>query len=255
MAPEITNATRGTLSHKVYQSPVVRLVVGTEKTPFDVHRDLLCHYSSYFRGALTGDFKEAKELRIVLDEEIPQVIELFVRFCYTQTLYDPQEIKRRSEEWDERTDVSLPQSMLVNLWTFGDRRGVPALQNMSIDAFHRHMCQSRSLDRRVISPIYADTTRGAKLRDLIVERFATVGREVQTEDEFAVVTDFLIEVIKRYHELRPIGAFDRREWWKNLDLCRFHIHQGVTDCKGRDVVSSETSSSTYWESNVTDKPR
>lgn len=53
-----------------------------------MHKDLLCHYSSFFRAALTGGFHEAMTHEITLDEEDPKIFDIFVNSLYTGRLYE-----------------------------------------------------------------------------------------------------------------------------------------------------------------------
>ncbi|KAI5212219.1 hypothetical protein E4T42_01327 [Aureobasidium subglaciale] len=52
-------------SRKHYKNTVT-IVVGPEKEPYTLHKELLCFYSDFFRAAFQGSFKEATEGRIEL---------------------------------------------------------------------------------------------------------------------------------------------------------------------------------------------
>lgn len=54
------------------------MTVGGANEVFQVPKALLCHYSSYFRGALEGGSEEAKKLEVVLDLEDPKIFEALV---------------------------------------------------------------------------------------------------------------------------------------------------------------------------------
>jgi len=70
----------------VFEIHLTTIVVGNSSVTLHVHGDLLCHYSSYFRGALNGPFKESQTREITLDDESPDVFRMFVRFPYTREL-------------------------------------------------------------------------------------------------------------------------------------------------------------------------
>ncbi|THX02282.1 hypothetical protein D6D13_08370 [Aureobasidium pullulans] len=104
---------------------IVVVEVGLEKQAFSIHKDLLCFYSDYFRGAFDSGFKEAVEGKLSLPTEDPAIFDIFNGFIYTRQLRDA-------------TGVQGPDLLfgtLVALWIFGDKYIVPALQNKAIDAF------------------------------------------------------------------------------------------------------------------------
>jgi len=48
---------------------MVKVFVGPERKLFNLHEDLLCNRSEYFRSAFKGSFKEGSEKEIDLEEE------------------------------------------------------------------------------------------------------------------------------------------------------------------------------------------
>lgn len=123
-------------------SPTVKIMVGKPATEFGIQQDILVHYSSYFRAALTGDFQEAHTREILLETESATVFKAFVNFVYHQELCKPKEIKAGSMTGDDATDVALSKQELIDIWVFGDRRGIPALQNKTINVLHRQTHQT-----------------------------------------------------------------------------------------------------------------
>lgn len=109
---------------------------------FGVHRDLVCHYSSCFRAALTDDFQEAHAQEVTLETESTDTFKRFVTFVYTQELCKSKAKILESSNCEERTDVGLNQRTIIDIWVFGDRRGVPAMQNKAIHLLHRHNLQA-----------------------------------------------------------------------------------------------------------------
>ena len=63
---------------------MVRIHVGKPSIEFCAHRDLLCHYSSYFRAGLTSNFLEGRVQTFFLDTESPEIFKCFLSFLYTQ---------------------------------------------------------------------------------------------------------------------------------------------------------------------------
>ncbi len=57
-----------------FQYPIIHLVVGEDKVDFGIHKGLLLHYSSYFRGAFNGDFEEARTGVFVFEDEDDRLV-------------------------------------------------------------------------------------------------------------------------------------------------------------------------------------
>lgn len=59
--------------------------MGPDHVRFVVPESLLVHYSKFFRAALTGNFSEAKDKTVKLEEDDPKMFELFVHWLYYQS--------------------------------------------------------------------------------------------------------------------------------------------------------------------------
>ena len=92
--------------------------VGDEQKSFILHKDILRFYSSYFRAALDSDFVEGSTNKIEFLEEDVDTFERFVFWLYSRT-FD------RDDTWDFNAKIEL--------WTFGDLRDIPLLQNLVIN--------------------------------------------------------------------------------------------------------------------------
>ncbi|KAF2170555.1 hypothetical protein M409DRAFT_19374 [Zasmidium cellare ATCC 36951] len=63
---------------------VTSIFVGTEPRYFTVHKNLLCHYSNYFRAAYDSGMKEAHEHRFVLTDDVdPAAVSTLITWMYT----------------------------------------------------------------------------------------------------------------------------------------------------------------------------
>ena len=96
--------------------------MGSEKKVFKTHKRLLCSFSTYFRAALDGNFKEASEQKIELLEDDPSVIERFQLWLYQGSILNIDELPA-NQKW----------GMIVKLYCFGQTRGIPLLENHIID--------------------------------------------------------------------------------------------------------------------------
>lgn len=271
---------------------MVELVVGKKGVKIAAHKALLCHYSSFFRGALQGDFKEAEENRVILDEEEyvtpshpcsrlltcvdrPEIVKIFVSFLYSGKLYEDKERvpdskssphscpKTRAsmsrgtaaDQWPsvdrswigpslwQRTVVNLGLLTLSMLWSFGDRRGVPYLQNKAIDAIHQCLQETKSISAELVAHVWPMTLPGARLRNLILEWYR--GRTAAPSDSNKGTAlqesnaEFLKDLCFRLYQARDATrAGCKTPSWPSLNLCDFHVHDS-TDCKGNVLTRKE----------------
>jgi hypothetical protein len=67
------------------QGEIVTVYIGPEKKPYNVHEDLICYHSEYFRTAYNGQRREAEEGVVLADIE-SEVFNLFLHWMYTQNI-------------------------------------------------------------------------------------------------------------------------------------------------------------------------
>ena len=117
-------------SHLVEQSVVEVKISGTHQS-FFVEKDLLCNKSSYFKTALASGFMEANTGKFLLNERL-DLFKIFYHWLKQGNLNFMD-----SADWAESVGDVL--FAFVEIYSFADRRGVPALADLIL-------CK---LDRRV----------------------------------------------------------------------------------------------------------
>ena len=75
---------------------IVFVHVGPEKKVFGVHKGLICHYS-YFNAAFGGNFKEAEDGVVILDDEEPETFSHFYSWLYTGRVMDANDHREEAE--------------------------------------------------------------------------------------------------------------------------------------------------------------
>ena len=65
---------------------IVRIYVGPEEKVFDLHKELLCSKSKFFRAAFEGSFREAGEEAMKLPEQNVETFQYFVHWLYSGKL-------------------------------------------------------------------------------------------------------------------------------------------------------------------------
>lgn len=231
---------------------MITINVGKPAQKFNIHRDLLCHYSSYFKGALCNHgFIEGQTGIIELDDEKPQTFQIFNDFLYTGELCDKKEVKTNSDDYEDRTSICLKQTRIIEVWIFGDKRGIPVLQNKAIDLLHRHILESWHFDSSRCKHLYINTVEGSKLRQFVVEVMARIYGKLERASE-RYPNELLGDLCDRFREIREnasqhlSAARDKKSFWANLDLCEYHVHEGQ-DCKGEDLPKAATNSTVESE--------
>ena len=143
---------------------LVIVLVGLDEYRFDVHKDILCQASAFFKAALRGNFIESHGTVRVPEQEVT-TFKCFIRWVYTRRLggfyytdtMSPSrsqmdlDVKDRVKElqlepddlpWDDpfrkRRDLAnyhdLPLLLLVKLYILADVLQVPGLQDHVITA-------------------------------------------------------------------------------------------------------------------------
>ena len=206
-------------------------MVGAEQAILKVSTKLLVQKSPFFKGALTGNFKEADERKIVLEGFSTDVFCLYLRWLYDEDTWNANGIAkedhaRRAYIWANSLELSI----------IADRTMTPKLQNKLIDMMVV-----------VSSNVYIPIPALQRVWDHVVHvsRLQTFIMDYYLADEFPrkYVADtcdsqgfsksFLSELLKRVAEVE-IKQLNRKDLWKRElpGRCeKYHIHEeGEATC-------------------------
>ncbi|PVH71818.1 hypothetical protein DL98DRAFT_89832 [Cadophora sp. DSE1049] len=125
----------------------------THHQSFPIHKNHICHYSSFFDAAFNGNFAEARSQEVDLYEVKPETFGIFVNWIYTQDVVSE--------------DGEVPNVHgLIHLWLLADRILVPSLQNQAIDLIERTRQQKGNdrLPSELFPIIYDNTNAESALR-------------------------------------------------------------------------------------------
>jgi hypothetical protein len=127
------------------QDPIFATVlVGPKHARFVVHEELLVHHSESFRAALIGNFKEAKDKVVKLEEEDVDIFEIYVHWMYHGRFPASSEgdalglvalFANRGDE-DVQTREQGSNIALVQLYIFADKYIAKSFQRTVLDAFY-----------------------------------------------------------------------------------------------------------------------
>jgi len=148
---------------------------------FTIHKDFLCHYSSFFNAAFNGSFNES--MTKIMDFETPSCdsFGLFVDWIYSQKLGDGEGELPCAKE-------------LVNLWVLADSILVPALQNKAMEAINEHATKHADLPSGFFVHLYQTTTEESKLRALFIDMFVAFPNSITNPHELPY--EMLVDIVK-----------------------------------------------------------
>lgn len=114
--------TADTASSTVVSDTII-VTVGTEEKRYTLHKKLLLHHSEYFRGALSGNFRETDNGVVPLDDLETDVFDIFVDWLYE---------KKLPEGIDTAVNDGHKISIKYRTYVLADRLLGPWLQNRSL---------------------------------------------------------------------------------------------------------------------------
>ncbi|KAI9671126.1 MAG: hypothetical protein M1831_005212 [Alyxoria varia] len=202
---------------------------------FFIHTKLLTFHSDYFRGCLNPNnaFKEFTENRVDLHDEDPEIFELVNQWLYTGMVWSATRENCVERKWKGFVFTAM------RLWVFGDKRGMPALQNAAIGVFHWCYWKTwSSLDGIDPAPMlrYVDenTMESSKLRGFVLEIVTNTMMVGTKADEWldGLSAAILYELIRVLDRLAEEGGKHKPkdQWLASLDLCKWHVHAKDETC-------------------------
>ncbi|CAN9398345.1 unnamed protein product [Alternaria alternata] len=108
-------------------SNTIVVKVGPDGKEYNLHTVLLMHHSGYFRGALSGAFKETDDGVVSLLDVDTDAFEVFVDWAYQGTLREDLEYIRHSYKSGLAT--------ACRAYVLADRLLAPSLKSALIDAY------------------------------------------------------------------------------------------------------------------------
>ena len=155
-------------SHSLRGSPIVTLVVGEAAILFNVHRDLLCNASPFFRSAFVGvgSFKETSEQSMTLADDDVDAFERLVHWIYVRK-YPLSDVKTSG-------GCQMGYMQLAMLYVIAEKYGVTELKNDIIDkVFEIRLKANPPPYKPVIKYLYSNTTAGLAFRALLAAWYVT----------------------------------------------------------------------------------
>lgn len=214
--------------------PTVTVRVGPTLRVFNLHEAFLCHVSAFFKGALEGSFKEASTKSVDLIDIDLKVFYMFVGWLYYRKVHNVPEVGKCTEP----TKLDC-----IQLYLFGDRHGIPELQDAAINALYAVIFAVSKEDDDIYNFVYQNTPANSALRKFIVHAFVhTCGKDKLCRESSDL--DFVFDVANAAVDFVCSGHIRpkcKMEYWKEVDLCQFHQHLPGMICSS--VLASTPSTS------------
>lgn len=165
------------MTHRFYKGPTVTLIVGKNRESFNVHLDLLCDTSSFFKAAFLGDFKESSEKTMLLLECDESIFELFVdwlHYRHFEMLPKVEYIDNDNEDEDDNDDEGDKRFLQAfQFFVIADKYEVSKLKSLVVETL---FVDGRPTELRATGPsiesiayAYEHTTQESGLRKLLAD--------------------------------------------------------------------------------------
>ena len=158
-----------------------------------------------------------------MPQEDPYLFEIVVSWCYTHKLQDMA----------DKAGSEMGYLDLINLWIFGDKHIIPALQNAVMDAFMQKNAAVKHIPSCYILHIYENTMPRSQMRRVVIDLVAYTGgldeyvectkeKEYRHEEAWG---DLVLVLDKRDQKACELNALPKR------GKCYYHVHNDGESCK------------------------
>ncbi|GAB7332412.1 hypothetical protein MBLNU13_g04222t1 [Cladosporium sp. NU13] len=222
-----------TLRKRLLAGPTVDIFVGAERRHWTLHRNLLCHHSSYFETEFVGHEVPKKRKgednanELELPDDDPRGFELLVKWLYQGSLEDVSGMTDM-EKYDHAVACN-------KLYVLCDKFDMVQLKNIAMDRYRRQLNEAQLVpDPDEINEIYRAASARSPFRRLMTNIAARqiMDPEVDKDAEsyrkcFESNPDFAVEMINSIRALSGGVLFnDPTEG----DACDYHDHSNGQKC-------------------------
>jgi hypothetical protein len=206
-----------------------------------IHERLLTQRSEFFRAALTGRFKEARDKTVRLEDDDPMYFEFFVHWLY----YNDFPAKGKGDDeaileaWDCGQEGGAKKSAsLIHMYILGDKYDVPALRIAAMDTLFHHVVDDMEThlpDWNAVGYAYDHINNDSPLCRFLVDVHCYLAQPDgwKAKDLPSIPQVFLIKALQTYSTI-ALGTGMRYE----PKPCDYHEHQNIEQkriCKHRPI--------------------
>ena len=205
---------------------VVKVVVGTEKQAFVVHRHIL-QQIPFFEACLRSSCKESQLGVVELSQGSPGLFDTVVRFAYTGTLT----LKKREDYKTNPATAGRYDRFLTKLYCFANFLMVEKLSNAVIDLHFEHALQWSAHERNHNYP-HEQGLQDSKLMDLLLltRRLNLRRHGIRGPTNRTFVDNYFHDSKEKAEKLLACFLDKRPDISKATDTCQWHTHDNTPAC-------------------------
>ncbi|KAK0820072.1 hypothetical protein LTR02_004671 [Friedmanniomyces endolithicus] len=229
---EINCETSAKTFAELLSGPTVDIFVGPERKHWSLHRNLLCHHSSYFETEFEGHEvpkggKKDGENRLELPEDDPKGFQLLVKWLYQGQLEDSS-ILTEEEKYEYAVACH-------KLYALCDKFDMIHLKNLAMDLYRANLNAAQLVpDADEINDIYRGSPPGSPFRTLMTKIAARqimdpdVDKDAETYRKcFQDNPDFAVEMVNAIRYMS--GGMLLDDPTEGLE-CAYHDHSDGSRC-------------------------
>ncbi|KAK4969253.1 hypothetical protein LTR28_001231 [Elasticomyces elasticus] len=227
---------------RLLSGPTVDFYVGPDKRHWSLHRNLLCHHSSYFETEFLGNEvpkskKGGDNGKLELPDDDPAGFELLVKWMYQGKLEDVSDMAE-----EKKYDYAVACHKLYMLC---HRFDMPVLKNTAIDQYRKGLLETQLVpDAEEIDEIYRRSPVNSPFRKLMVKIAARQIMDPDSEKDaesyrkcFDNNPDFAVEMVNAIRIGSGGVLFDDPT---DGNECDYHDHTDGATCHNKDKGKEST---------------
>ncbi len=221
------------LRKRLLSGPTVDIYVGKERKQWSLHKNLLCHHSSYFETEFQGhEVPKNEHNTLELPHDDPRGFELLVKWLYQGHLDD---VSHMTDE--EKYDYAVA---CHKLYLLCDKFDMIHVKNLAMDAYRQNLHAAQLVpDAEEINEIYRQAPRGSPFRRLMTKIAARqimdpgVDKDAETYRVcFDGNADFAVDMVNEIRSMSGGMLFD--DPTKEEECERWHDHRDGSSCRAGD---------------------
>jgi len=206
------------------------IYVGKTKRHWSLHRNLLCHHSTWFQKRL-DDENRKNGGKVELFDDDPRAFELLVKWLYQGKIDDVSDMPM-NKKWDYADACQ-------QLYILCEKIVLPQLKNLAIDQFRKGCFEAGLVPgAEEMLPVYQKTPPSSPFRRLVSQIAARQIMDPESERDastyrhcFEGHPDFAIDVINAIKKGAGGKLLDDPTD-TDEDRCLYHEHHLGQHCKG-----------------------
>jgi len=214
---------------------MVTVRVGTkEPKDFHIHKQRLCQYSPFFKGALDKDWSEAKSNVIELPDDTVEIFEIYCDWLYNISPFRESASPSVQHAAQSLDAFRLESTRYYEAYMFGDKVLDVAFTDMLIDNLVMHMNSCALYPVFQLFKIFQLSASGHPVRQLLIDVVLYDGQERWLEkacwndvDNREAILEITKALVRQKGKL--VNKADAP--YLKTNICRYHSHTGTdTPC-------------------------